>query len=621
MRPQTFFHVCFSVFLLASFTSQSDAGDEFVYPGDVTVRDFRAEQMMYKPGEPVRFVVDFTAHAPPVNGKTPPLTLEISIEQELSPPFVAVRQTAELKPGVQRAELVWQTGGRDVYGHRATLHCRDAFGRVLAEAETLFDVADDWTPVMRLAAMEAAGLARPDRSQEDIDANIKMLRQAHINAVEAFTTTPRPYLLTPKERAWPYQYGENRLVSADVLRAWGKALHRNGMKFILYNEMSAITGPDAWKIWDDSWPKPRLITTYFAEKGMFNPNMLAIKDDFADQLAASIREYGWDGILMDSVGGAYRITAEGFNQAGERLTDLSIGEVSYRFLSAARQKARAENPDFRFLSQSAPQVSLKGIADSTSEIFGAIMRRAELLGLRRYSQANDMYTAEFDSHTEPRDGRYPLTYEAVLASMNSIRAAVGQPLMAWAHLSSPDYSEYSVAFVRPYLAAHFAARTQTHDHFGFYSGALSDGAGAPVSRQITRYNRFASRFSYYLFSPELHWLIEPDAAIRVSATRPILWDKTVYQRTTASGQRQMIIHLLNLPDDHHALGQKQIPPMAQNIAIRLPANKPMSTAWFLSADDDALQPLPLLPEKNADSSTTWRLPPLDCWGMVIMVEQ
>lgn len=119
----------------------------------------------------------------------------------------------------------------------------------------------------------------------------------------------------------------------------------------------------------------------------------------------------------------------------------------------------------------------------------------------------------------------------------------------------------------------------------------------------------------------MRWIPEPDKAIQVTASRPLFWNKTVYERTTASGQRQLIINFLNLPDDHHILGQKQIPPPSQNIALRLPADKPMRAAYFLGADDESLRPLALAPEKNADGSTTWRLPPLECWGLVVLMER
>lgn len=611
----------FFLSLLLFWAAVALAGaDDVVYPGAVTVHDFQTEKVLYNPSEPVRFIAAFTASGPAMAGKAPPLTLEIWLERELEPPFLAVTKTAAIERGQQRAELVWQQGGGDVYGHRAVLRCRDTFGRLLAEAETLFDVASDWGPVMRLAAAEAAKLSPPGLSPKEVDSTMKALRGAYLNALEMFYMPPQPYLLAPTEKEWPYQNRSKRLVSSESLRLWGKALHDQGMKYILYNEMSAIIGPDEWKVWDNSWPSRRAVTTYYADQGMFTPNLLAVQNRFAEQLSESIRQYGWDGILLDSVAGAYQATAKGFTKDGERLTSMSIGQVSYQFLELARNKAKAVNPDFHFLSQNTSRVDMRGLAGSSREIFAQIMRRAETMGLRQYSQVNDIYTTEIDSHNEPRDGRYPLTYDDMISALNSIVTAAGRPLMAWGFFATPYYDEYSESYVRPYLAAHFAARTQIHDHFYFYGGPVSSGKDAPVSRAIIRYNRFMARFSYYLTSPELRWLPEPDETIRVTASRPLFWEKTVYARTTTGGQRQLIINLLNLPDDHHILGQKQVPPMAQNVAVRLAADKPMRAAYFLSADDESLRPLALAPEKNADGSTTWHLPPVECWGLLIMVE-
>lgn len=156
----------------------------------------------------------------------------------------------------------------------------------------------------------------------------------------------------------------------------------------------------------------------------------------------------------------------------------------------------ALKPDFKFLCQNATSISHNGVEMSVNEMYPWIKQNAERLNIRKLSEVVDLYTLEIDAHNVPRDGRYPLTYEKMSIALNSIVEMTGRPLMAWAYLATPFYKEYSVQFVRPYMAIHLASRTQVHDHFVRYGGAMSPGRDSPVSRAFLKYNRFFARFSY-----------------------------------------------------------------------------------------------------------------------------
>jgi hypothetical protein len=78
------------------------------------------------------------------------IEMQVWIEHELEKPLLGAAKKFPVRRGSNCAEVAW-TAGAGVFGHRATLRLVDGFGRNLAERTTLFDVAERWVDVMRLA--------------------------------------------------------------------------------------------------------------------------------------------------------------------------------------------------------------------------------------------------------------------------------------------------------------------------------------------------------------------------------------------------------------------------------------------------------------------------------------
>ena len=594
-----------------------------IYPGVVRIEDFRTEKVMYKPGEKVRFRVRFVSRTNHEKNAFEDLRVQVWLERELVPSFLATSQGIKTKDGApQTVTLTWQNADKDVFGHRAYVRFVDPQGRLLAEADTLFDIASNWAPIMRLGCTHRGWDA--GFTDEQIRGQIQVMREGHFNALEMFGWFPKSYVLAPKTATWSSQYyppPKNKPVSRERLQAWGRELHRNGMKYVAYNETSAIEGPQDWHVYLEYTGFEKPYAHYFARDGMFTPNALKVAGLFADQLEQSIRLFGWDGILMDSAVACYIETARGFTKDKKPLTDLTAGEVGYQYLREARERALALNPDFKFLSQNATSISHNGVKEAPANIYPWIQKNAERLKIRKYSETVDLYTAEIDAHHTPRDGRYPLTYEKMSLALSSLVETTGRPLMAWAFLVNPFYGEYSVASMRPYLATHLASRTQVHDHFHFYGGALSDGRHSPASRAFLRYNRFLARFSYYLTHPDLRWMLDADKHLEVSASRPLFWDKTVYRRQRPDGKREIVINLLNLPTNGTIIDQQEIPPIAQNVTLSISADlRPRRVACII-ADDTSLRSLVLQADRKSEREQTYRVPPVVCWTLLVVETQ
>ncbi|MBL7044361.1 MAG: hypothetical protein ISR77_37395 [Pirellulaceae bacterium] len=605
--------------VLLSMRAGAVGADQLIYPGSVKIEKFETEHVIYKPGETVNFETEFRAKTNHKKDDARDLDVQVWIERELERPVLATSKSINVRGGVQKERLQWQCD-RNVFGHRAWIRFFDPQGRLLAEADTLFDVASQWVDVMRMVSAGASGLASPNVSDETIATRIGDMRDSHFNALEMWTFSPKPYVLAPVEEQWPYQYYPERkpIVSKDRLMRWSQELHREGMKYIAYNETSAAAGPADWHVYHPAVSREKPYAHYFEDQGMFTPNSLKIADLFANELQRSIRMFGWDGILMDSAFSCHVATSEGLDRDGRRLTDLSAGEVGYRYLEKARELARAANPDFAFLSQNATTISHNGVKLDADRMYPWIKQNAERLDARRYSELVDAWTLEIDSHNTPRDGRYPLTYEKMSVALNSIVEVTGRPLMSWAFVVPPYYREYSVAFTRPYMALIFASRTKLHDHFDAYGGAWSDGRESPASRQFVRYSRFMARFSYFLWDPELRWMLEPHELFSVDGSRPLFWDRLVYRRKLPTGRTRYVINLLNLPSNGEILDQTEIPPVAQNVELRISNKLVPDRIACMDADDHSLGVLDLLPASKNREGSVYRIPPFESWAVVVL---
>ena len=593
------------------------AADPLVYPGAVVIDKFEAERVICKPGEEVRFLCEFTSFENHENNSPGQFEIQIWIERELSKPTLCASKPVQRKIGVNKEELSWKAD-RNVYGHLATAKLIDGFGRLLAEKSTLFDVAENWVDVMRLACLGVNKSAVKSTTEDKMKSIIGKMRKGCFNAFEAFTFSPKPYFFAPQESEWPYQYNKNQIILKEKLLDWSRLLHQAGMRYVAYNETSASDGPADWQVYLKEVSMEKPFAHYFEDKGMFTPNSTKIASLFADQLAESVKMFGWDGILMDSALACHISTAKGLSKDGTKLTDLSPGEVGAVYLKEARRKAREVNPDFAFLSQNATSVSHVGVKLDADKMYPWIKENAEKLQVRKYSEYVDSYTLEIDSHNEPRDGRYPLTYEKMSVALNSVVESTGRPLMSWAFVVTPYYDEYSVAFTRSYVASIFASRTKLNDHFTFYSGALTDGSESPASRQFIKYNRFAARFSYYLWNPKLTWLLDPLPSLNIQGSKPLFWNRTVYQADLGDGKIITVMNLLNLPSNGLILAQKETPEVFQNGILTLSPGMEAERVTYLSADDDSLKPLDLVPASKENGTVKYGIPPVESWSIIVI---
>ena len=62
-----------------------------------------------------------------------------------------------------------------------------------------------------------------------------------------------------------------------------------------------------------------------------------------------------------------------------------------------------------------------------------------------------------------------------------------------------------------------------------------------------RVNRYGTRYSCYTFDETLRRIAKPEAILKPQSETPLWWSPFVYETQTASGRKQLIVNLINIP--------------------------------------------------------------------------
>jgi hypothetical protein len=617
-------------------------------PSAVRVIAFDTDKVLYDEGEPVVFRCEFElsnagASLVPSRGAivAPPLVVEVWDEHGLARPVkVAQARFAPKEAGKPaKVKLTWQPGAKR-FGHQAHLRVSDATGRRLAEASTLYEICRDWQYVIRLGATAAMNLVHEGMTEPDLRRIVAHLRRGCVNTVELYQTVADYYDMTPDEPTWRaagYRKPRHRKVSAKNIKRFGRLLRAAGIKMVVYTEASALNpklvphGEQAedYRVYRrDGKGKLRLHAPYHKDEGWFMPNILKVTDRFARDMAESTRRFGWDGLFVDSATQAFFATANGLDAKGNRLTDLTSGQVGKRYFDAVRKAVLPVNPQFRVICQNiAANMLLRRYhwrepEERVEQVTGAYMRKhfGELFG------SIDSWSGEMDPHYGNQKA-YPQTYDKYAHVLNIGRAVSGKPILLWMHVSNPHIAhEYTPEYVRPLLSVLAASRVSWHDHFSNYGGWWGPWRDAPVNRVQTQIHRFVTRFGKYLRAPDLRWIRKPETILEVDSSRDLLWRRTVYERTGPDGSRELTVNLINLDSPLLRPSNKnqpphQVPPVAFPVTVRCRVPKgvdPASVrAHVMDAEDDSLRPLALRPAL-ADGRATFQIPPVRSWQMLVV---
>ena len=181
----------------------------------------------YKPGEPVKLMVNLSAEAlAGPSAASQPATLIASfrfVNQEVG----TRRQEITLAPGAQSVELSWQPPVLAPRGYGLDLRLEAAGGIPLASASSAFDVLERWTQVPRYGFLSDFFPGRTDAA-----ATMASLTGYHVNGLQFYDWMYRhDQFLTDQE---PYTDLFGRVLSLKTVDAMIDAAHQNNIAAMPY---------------------------------------------------------------------------------------------------------------------------------------------------------------------------------------------------------------------------------------------------------------------------------------------------------------------------------------------------------------------------------------------------
>ncbi|MEA2079743.1 MAG: hypothetical protein U9P00_07785, partial [Pseudomonadota bacterium] len=513
----------------------------------------------------------------------------------------------------------------NVNGHLARVTVRDSSGLIIAGKEAPFDVVDNWWKVMQLASLNGSSAASPGapssvsrRSDVEIQKSVEGMRKWGFNTFEVYHYAP-PWELNPAGDLWEDIDYPGRFIGRDRVVEWGNALHAQGMKYLAYNETSAIQAPEEMQVrWKDSGEVWR---QYYGNKGYFVPNLNFLSQRWEDENIAAINAFDFDGVLMDS---AYALGRNVVQYCDDNNGDPmpqypSVGDYMHNWLGPAKTNVRAEKNSFAYVSQNAWPLVTDAIKEPLDDVYNNVLAAANSQDVWPYNNDVDVWSIEWDSVLTPSES-YPQEYDRMAVIMTSLSEVVGKPVLQWAFLTTSATSD--IAYIRPKMATYLAARLRVHDHQNFYEGLLNPSSQDQAdSLQFAQYLRFQARYSYYLDHPDLHLIQQPENSyFTLSASKALFWNRTVYHRL--DGERhEYIINALNLPSNNLIENQTEIPPTATNVSLGVKKSIGHYDVFCLDADDAVLVPISVTMSSEDDSHRYYSLPPVRSWQVLVLKEK
>jgi hypothetical protein len=143
----------------------------------------------------------------------------------------------------------------------------------------------------------------------------------------------------------------------------------------------------------------------------------------------------------------------------------------------------------------------------------------------------------------------------------------------------------------------------------------------PLENQYGEFPTFALRYSEYLYDNRMRPVPNPETLVQFGGTPKLVeWRRLLRTREFPDGRQRLVIHLINAPVDdltrHNATEVRPAPLRNLPISVVLPAGAIVEGAWALSpmptAHHDAL------PVTMAGATATVQIPEVRLWEMVVL---
>jgi hypothetical protein len=569
----------------------------------VKVMRARTGKIFYKPGESADAEVTL------VNTADKPQGLEVRCYEvtEFSESRLLGSQTVEVPVGGTNTFRFPFTVGRMEYGRDFHVELVQD-GRVVETCSDPFGAADSvWKVAIGGNPSGPVGSSALYSEQASLD-QIREFRNDYVNCWEKYFWAPDDWGdLTPTAGATWVSCQARRVENTEKIKLQVEESHRLGIHVLTYGKCMA-GGEPGWEmarakpqwfltdiygrtmgrpaaVWDfDHWQAAQKFKyrdfTYDWTYRWVDLRRLDALDHGIDELLASTKQFGWDGVRFDSGGFRAHFVEGLFN---------GYDPVNTRNMKRMKERLWKAYPDF---------------------LFG-------------YNTDN----------TISKDRAYPLRVGEMSHEMREMLAGggiwMGEAIKGFAN-GSITYKTWSQCAIDEskcvravkqaggHFCYLFSTGSSVRNAYQFAIGVMigahpygGEHVNAPGSEN---WGRFLTRWSGLLWDHRLRPLENAGQVVSVQSPRPVWWNEFANERVISPKRKQVVVHLLNPPlEDEIAKAGDAFPEPLDGckVSLRVPSGQKITQVWFISpGKPNRAEPIPA-------NKGTVVVPRFDLWAMVV----
>lgn len=332
---------------------------------------------------------------------------------------------------------------------------------------------------------------------------------------------------------------------------------------------------DDWKHYKEFWAKPVEQVRPMRTIGYWDVNYRwpEVIDYCAQQVIASTKMFGWDGLRWDcghlntgSLWGTYYSFPDFYGQPLAKTPEEMVQQTITN-LQRFKQQVRAACPGFVFGANYGSWQETHRFPEMTKEL------------CRDGGWLLDEIACDYQRASSPY--HWWDKYYAIMCDEGEFVTSQGGHYFPFA----PNRQGCKYEADRLYDTV-FRLVGHGHPFSPYYNSCLPMG----------NYAQFAVRFGRFLFDPAMRRLEPGASVVRVEASRPIWWEKSV-RRLTDGKSEYRIIHLINPPVttelETNPEGRMPEPVNEVAVSVKMPEGKQKARAWLLTAESGRFGEPPL----------------------------
>ncbi len=582
----------------------------------VEIAELNVKHLIQRTGEPGRATAVLTSNS----SRTQRVVLTAQVTEGVATQRKLQPRSLSLEPGEAKiVPLEWENW-RD-YGGELLVRVHGVKGDVLDSAREYFAVADHFVKVAQTTVWNPGWM----RYDWLTPAMVKMARDNYVGIIEYYCWAPdQVFDLTPDTESWePHTESQGAYrtqLTRTFLRGVVEAAHAGGLRVLAMDTgfaglPGALDHPERIKYTPDGQMYLYNGNIHdgkrFCAVGayLYEPDLVRA---WAEEMCASVEMFGWDGVRFDwnfipiapqdplHMAAAGKRTESIYESAqrqawytwdGRSAHDLfpDPDRTGAELCAIYRRTVAAKHPDFIYnvnysvnhgLLEKYPEYSKVNTTDA---------------GILMESLLNTCRT-------------YP-TWQAwakfLTDALSRVRPRGAQPFVGWMRGYAPGgIAHRNMQFIM--MASGFR-------WYGPY------GARHSLDDTSRRF-RHALRFAEFFYDPGFQRIEAPGPRVRVTGPGAdrVLWKPFVFERVTP-GRRELLVHLLNLPENDHIIMHHEVPSVKRDLVVSLKwRGPPRPTACRLMVPEPRPRTVKLSWKTGPDGAVIVRIPELRSLGSLLL---